>query len=254
MKLQMLKRALISYVTNSIKLVWSALAYPLTVPSGKNGYVNAYRIYGNTVQNGTPSHISPKEIVSAGDIVSAKKYKIPVVASKNNQSSITTDIYLSEPLRSIEYNNKMYKDYIDSDKGAVVKYTFEEVYDGTEDWSLVATSRFAKRITTARTVICSHYETVGSQGTDRTVVANYSSRVFIEDSRFATVAEFKAYLAEQANAGTPVTAVFLDYNAWKSGPKETNTVLPTLPQFKGATTYETDTQIKPSGIEVEYYG
>ena len=47
-QLQMLKIALIGYV-NSMKAVWSKLAYPLSIISKKSGTLKDYRIYGNTV-------------------------------------------------------------------------------------------------------------------------------------------------------------------------------------------------------------
>ena len=51
-QLQMLKMALIAYV-NSVKAVWSKLAYPLSIISKRKGNLKDYRIYGNTVQEGT---------------------------------------------------------------------------------------------------------------------------------------------------------------------------------------------------------
>ena len=46
MNLQMLKMALISYVTNSVKAIWSAIAHPLTIVSTKECNVKDYKIYG----------------------------------------------------------------------------------------------------------------------------------------------------------------------------------------------------------------
>ena len=42
----MLKMALISYVTNSVKAIWSAVAHPLTIVSTKECNVKDYKIYG----------------------------------------------------------------------------------------------------------------------------------------------------------------------------------------------------------------
>ena len=391
MKLQMLKRALIAYVSNSVKAIWSAVAHPLTIVGSKNGNVKNYRIYGNSVRDGVPTPDTPVEIQSVGDYDDATgKYKVLIevrgknyfdrdkvpfsnnttkpynnglkaekVSATNRGDKISidlpvgktiylsldvvdskiagtatrvtmdflnsastrvrtqaitstiahktysftlseevkyiqfyfqsasasnavgdyvtmdnimfrtegedvwepyvepqrVDLYLDEPLILMHYT-KDFADYIDSEKNAVARYCFQEVYDGTEAWGLVegTTSRFFKRIKVARSVLCSHYKTAGSVGTDSTIVANYSARVFIEDSRFTTVEEFKSYLAEQASSGTPVTALFLDYNAWNGNPTVMPIELPTLPQFEGTTTYEVMTDVSPGGMEIQYYG
>ena len=94
-QLQMLKTALIAYV-NSVKEVWSVVAHPLSIFSKRKGTVKDYRIYGNSVQDGTPTHEEPIEVQSVGELVTegkyAEKYKVPVtVRGKNfiNKDNIT---------------------------------------------------------------------------------------------------------------------------------------------------------------------
>ena len=86
-QLQMLKTALMGYV-NSMKAVWSKLAYPLSIISKRNGNLKDYRIYGNTFQDGEPSPDNPVEIQSVGDLVSegeqSGKYRIGVVTKGKN--------------------------------------------------------------------------------------------------------------------------------------------------------------------------
>ncbi len=86
-QLQMLKIALIAYV-NSVKAVWSKLAYPLSIKSKRKGTLKDYRIYGNTVQDGEPSPDNPIEMQSVGELVTEGehngKYKIPVTVSAVN--------------------------------------------------------------------------------------------------------------------------------------------------------------------------
>lgn len=65
--MQMLKKALIAYV-NSIKSVWSAVAHPLSIVSKRKGNVKDYRIYGNSVQDGTPTPENPIEVQSVGEL------------------------------------------------------------------------------------------------------------------------------------------------------------------------------------------
>ena len=86
-QLQMLKRALIAYV-NSMKIIWSAIAHPLSIVSKRKGMLKDYRIYGNSVQDGTPTPEAPIEIQSVGELVTegeyAGKYKIPVTVRGKN--------------------------------------------------------------------------------------------------------------------------------------------------------------------------
>lgn len=81
----MLKMALISYVTNSVKAIWSAVSHPLAIKGKKNGNLIGYRMYGNSKQSGTPTPSSPKEISSVGIYdEESGKYRIPInVYGKN---------------------------------------------------------------------------------------------------------------------------------------------------------------------------
>lgn len=84
-QLQMLKRAMIDYVTNSLKAIWSAVAHPLMIVGKKYCDVAAYRIYGNSIQEGTPTYETPVEIQSVGDYDDTTgKYKVPIVLSTEN--------------------------------------------------------------------------------------------------------------------------------------------------------------------------
>lgn len=90
-----------------------------------NENMSNYRIYGNSVQNGTPSPDSPVEIQSVGDLITDTtnsnygKYKIPIKITSEDGKSITINIFLDNPL---------YKgNYIDFKSKKLVKE------DGTEE-------------------------------------------------------------------------------------------------------------------------
>ena len=86
-QLQMLKRALIAYV-NSMKIIWSAIAHPLSIVSKRKGALKDYRIYGNSIQGGTPTSEAPIEIQSVGELITEGeyegKYKIPIIVRGKN--------------------------------------------------------------------------------------------------------------------------------------------------------------------------
>lgn len=100
-----------------------ANGYPCTLENSVGLPAVGYKIYGNSIQNGTPSPDNPVEIKSVGEPVFAKLYDsdgfrlmdsdgyelcsqdvagycIPVVTSAENHEPFTTKIYLKEPLKT----------------------------------------------------------------------------------------------------------------------------------------------------------
>ena len=222
-----------------------------------NDKLHDFIIEGNTIQDGVPTPECPIEIQSVGELVTEGehkgKYRV-LLRCKYGGNAFSDEniieIYLNEPLMKTKYSKKICADYIDFEKSVVVKYNFEEIYDGTESWELRSASNpntFSKRITTARTVICSHYQTEDTVGIDMTAAASYSNRVYITDSRFSKVEDFKAFLAQQSAAGTPVTAVFLGITAYNGTPREEPIDLPDIPTKYGRTNvYELTDTVKPT--------
>lgn len=227
-----------------------------------NDKLHDFIIEGNTIQDGVPTPECPIEIQSVGELVTEGehkgKYRV-LLRCKYGGNAFSDEniieIYLNEPLMKTKYSKKICADYIDFEKSVVVKYNFKEIYDGTESWEIRSASNpntFSKRITTARTVLCSHYQTEDTVGIDMTAAASYSNRVYITDSRFSDVEEFKAFLAQQSEIGTPVTAVFLDYFAYNGNSKEHLTELPEIPTIYGCTnTYEITNAVKPK-LKAQY--
>lgn len=87
--LQMLKKAMLAYVS-AVKFIWSAVAYPLSIVGKKLMNLRGYRVYGNSIQDGTPMLETPIEIQSVGDLVTDEaseyygKYDVPVTARGRN--------------------------------------------------------------------------------------------------------------------------------------------------------------------------
>lgn len=169
---------------------------PLTFTAKRTGNLEDYAIYGNTVQNGTPSPDSPIEPEFVGDLVS---------------------IELDEPLRAIGD----YKDTLDLETKTYTKKIRELVLTGEENW-YKGWNAFLIDINDSKTVAAFESITVMSNRymsiTDRAassigaapdniiVKRETHHTLAIKDSRFATdaVADFKSYLAEQYANGTPV--------------------------------------------------
>ena len=127
---------------------------------------------------------------------------------------------------------------------------------------------------TARTIICSHYQAIGGDDTGSEVsngqcaLYRFASvqRLYIRDDNYTSVSAFKAYLAAQYAAGTPVTVWYVlaepetttvneplakigDY-ADELSSENTNTTLNTN---DGATTITVDTTLSPSEFVINVH-
>lgn len=281
--MQMLKRALIAYV-NSAKAVWSEIAYPLTIASKRLCKLKSYRIYGNSVQDGTPTPEAPIEVQSVGELVTEGenegKYKIPVTVT-NSETEIepqTFNIYLDEPLRKIGDA----QDVIDFEKGVVLRNVKKKVFDGSENWQIDSSTNgnnfvyyeyveaypnfknsnkdaFSNRVKQISwsNLWYNYYKEPGSTNLTVGFACTYNKNdgagnivLYLKVTPYSTlptVAEWKTQLASWHEEGNPCIAWYV------AAIEEEQVSLPKLPQFKGTTIYETDTSINPSGIEVCYY-
>lgn len=103
------------------------------------------------------------------------------------------------------------------------KNVHKVVFDGTESWSASATESGNYRfrlvlnpaplfydIGYATPMVCSHYNAVTAINTWQDVngVSIHNNEIMIKDSNYSTNVAWKAYLAEQYAAGTPVTLVY----------------------------------------------
>lgn len=152
--LQMLKKAMLAYVS-AVKFVWSSIAYPLSIVGKKLMNLRGYRVYGNSVQDGTPTPETPIEIQSVGDLVTDEaseyygKYDVPVVARGKNlfdgSSSEGNGKYLnSNGVLGSGSDNLRVTDYITipsgvssltfSYKGDVMNYPSICLYDDSKNY------------------------------------------------------------------------------------------------------------------------
>lgn len=104
-------------VSNAIRIN-SAEGYPCVFDNSKGRPLKDYKLYGNSIQDGTPNPDNPIEIHSVGDLVTDAeseyygKYAVPIVVNDT-----TTHIYLDAPLRKVGN----YADYIDFKHQKVVR-------------------------------------------------------------------------------------------------------------------------------------
>ena len=110
----------------------------------------------------------------------------------------------------LEEGQKLYKgSYLGEEKIYHVRKQIE--FDGTENWVKSTTKEYAFQYSLggiSLNGICTHYQSTGNAndiGTKDSIYLKYSYTAIITDLRFTDVEDFKEYLVQQKQAGTPVT-------------------------------------------------
>ena len=218
-----------------------------------------YTIYGNSVQNGTPTQDSPAEVESVGEYDGETgKYKIPVICRGENGRSVTTDIYLDEPLRKVGD----YADYIDFEKRMVVrqvgvmKLTDKDTYTVYYNTSL-SFYGFYIRINNMKSGMRQHgfctyiKNTRAEKSSIWFGVANSILYISLPDIYNSAV----TYSEKQQAVKKWISELeepFLIYYPLAET-EETPIVLPKLPTITGTCVFSAKTQVQPSNIELSYY-
>lgn len=247
-----------------------------------------YKIYGNTVQDGTPTPENPVEVQSVGNPVYAvlkdsegnvlydsdgaellsndiSGYEIPVVCKKNNET-IKTSITLDEPLRKIGD----YADKIDFGEMCVVREIAEKTYDGSDDEVFtvpISTQSTWKRYPIGNTTNVYTHASMLSVISDR-LPTKRSSEVdggdisFRKGEKNQNIWFFVPFdmLGEKTN---DTNIIIERFRTWLSSypvtvyyplanPITTSITLSEIPTFSGTTIVEVDTEIQPSDMEITY--
>lgn len=253
---------------------WNTLEgpFPIECFTSSNKLRN-YRIYGNTIQDGTPTPENPVEVQGCGEYdAELNGYKIPVTVS-NDTNSVTTPVYVgSEPLHKIGD----YADYIDFKRGVVVRRIKKLVLTGKEDYSRHAYTTYLKLPYTifvetgteipstkaTKYMKCSHFRVINtntpttslrygmcSYGTGRRSSSNFGRVLIGMDSSSADDFDsMKNFIAAQYAAGTPVTLWYV-----LAEPEEE--VLPLsqkIPTNIGSNTFSCTISPAPSKAMIQY--
>ena len=237
-----------------------------------------YRIYGNTVQSGTPTPENPIIPIGCGELemtgVHAGQYKLPLTSTGQN-----VDIYLGEvqTTRRIKKlvltGEETINGMTDANDGAkAVSYTYSSLgmtdiinNEGSMDaipYPIYLSSHFKEKT--------SGYSSwfninTGEIGADN-AIPYAINRYLIFGTSEQTQADFKAYLAQQYAAGTPVTVWYvlaepetgiMNEPLMKIGDYADTVSMEqagvSIPTNKGSTTLDVDTTIKPSNVYIKYH-
>lgn len=215
---------------------------------------SAYSISGDMSQTGTPSTSTPVYPQEVGDLVASGEHA-GEYAITMEIGGTTKTIYIDEPLRKIGN----YADTIDSD-GAVTRKIAKITLDGTEPWGYTGgmhklpfdsqnytPPKYLRELETI--AVCSHYDAKANQASPYLqngefcflVSGTGTNNMYVRDTACADAAEYKAYLAAQYEANTPVCVWYIR----ATDATETTTV-PTLTPSKGSNTLAFGTTLQPS--------
>lgn len=176
-------------------------------------------------------------------------YKITITI---NGDEIKT-VYLSEPLAKIGN----YADVVDYKTQTVTRRVRKLVLTGTEIFTKAASNPvFTLTLSginseSGITTVSTHYKSqnnvsgTGNVGNLSVAVRRGYSTLYIGDDSFTTAADFKAYLAAQYEAGTPVTIWYV-----LRDPEIEQITVPKLETTKRECTLSIDTEVAPTFLSV----
>lgn len=248
---------------------------PVLIENTMSANLSDYQIHGDLRQDGTPSPASPVAIESCGDYdETTGKYKIEIVTSRTK-----TNIYLDEPLRKLGD----YADYIDFKNRRVVRRVLHSPITNITSTGVYVTSigkaipcmygPWAGGRLVGTPILCTHDIQTMSAGSlsgagyhiwahnqqasapyiywgfPYTVLSNYSDTTLGKESQATELANaFNAFLASEAEKGTPVTLY------WVYRYEEYETLSP--PRIAVSADNDTisfGTSVNPSNVIIEYF-
>lgn len=232
------------FLMNKLKAVLSNIAYPLIVKCNTSRYVSDYTIHGNTVDGKAVGDLKNNEYVipiktRGKNIID---FREAVARSTSNTVTITDTgvIWTGEYYFKIPCNIKAGTQVVFS---CVTKKLQRVAFysGGAADvtiWSSGATTTVTKDIDAIYV-----YKNGTTSAKEENMVFDY---IQIETGSEKTEYEtYKEPIITNITLAAPLEAgASINFRA--DG-------LPALPQFKGTTIYEAETEVSPSGIQVEYY-
>lgn len=175
---------------------------------------------------------------------------------------VTHNIYLPEQINGINGLADTVKLDVENKTAELNKQFGVEVFDGSESWSIQSVNEYGitnfrctlsdKTPENSKDVICSHYQTqttgIADTQTEGVMVTN--GVCYVRSTQYSTVDEFKSWLTEQYEAGTPLTPVYrLKTPAITDISSLQDWDIPKLHSGTNVITSETE----PSNMAVTYY-
>lgn len=168
----------------------------------------------------------------------------------------------------ISNNSQTYNKYLGEEQ--TVRQIKKLVLTGDESWILETGTTYQCTVDMPLVgytdELSTHYQMANSYteliSTNNTFALSKRPALFINDSRFLTVAGLKSYLAQQYANGTPVTIWYVLATATTGIVNEplckigdyADTLSTSIPTTDGANVIDVDTTLKPSEVSANYHG
>lgn len=231
--------------------------YPMPYFEAVNGRASVRFKY---VLHGSGGFDNYLEIRNAGKSLKISNIMITEVESDQDYEPYiepqTHNLYLDAPLRKIEN----YVDFIDFEKGVVVRRIGEKVFDGSERWVLERLDSGTNCYTyifNANNQNLKVYSNKGKYYQSGSLYYDYAVRISQASlnlnyryPNLSDIGSFKQVLEDWYKEGNPFYINYILDDAYITEEKVT---LPALPTFKGTTIYEVQTSTEPSGMQACYY-
>ena len=255
------KRVNGAWVSDSPRIYNTSTDTITTLPQqiiGDGQPITSYTIKGNMSQSGTPTPSAPIYPTECGDLETtgehAGQYKIPILSGNT-----TTNEYLGQ-VQSTRNIKKL-------------------VLTGGENWYFSTYPYINGFLTNfpnylrqkINTCVCSHLQTSTNVQSGEPVVSdtccfNVESPegvFYYKDTSVSDLASFKSWLQQQYSAGTPVTLWYvlaepttdiLNEPIRKIGDYSDSISVTGIPTTGSAESFDIDTTLKPSEVDLTYHG
>jgi hypothetical protein len=205
------------------------------------------KLYGNSIQNGTPTPIAPIEIENIGTYdEETGKYKIPF---KINET--TTYIYLNEPLRKLGD----YVDYIDFKNNKVVRNVYAGKLNETNNWAERTSSSYVNCCWFQTDIPKKFFNTLGYSNRFSTIdngVSDTQHLRYIVGSNYIGVFINKTIVSNLDSFKEWLKSNVIEYHCVLETPIEETIELPDFVLQNSIICIDVDTLIEPSNIMIEY--
>ena len=226
--------------------------FPLTLPHCVDGKsIIDYKIYGNSVQNGTPSPTNYVEVESVGDYdEETGKYKVPIFSD----GQLVTSVLLNEPL----YKVGSYADYIDFENKKVIRKVGIEEFTSTKAYGVYSTTEgFSRTMDNMKTGryqdgLCTYYvnekkfESKIRFGAGNTIIYFDLPEVYKLGTNRVSRQEALAKWLKALEKPFIVYYILAEETVQ-------SIELPNIPTFKGDTILTVGTTTQPSNAGITYY-
>lgn len=281
--------SIVNRVKGFVRTITGALPLTLEGCVDEDSLID-YTLYGQSVQNGTPTPDTPVEVESVGEYdEETGKYKIPIVVSGSNltnpESWVSATNSNGVDVNTSNYITSVGENYIEADLPtwngiSSEKFDISEVstigfkinrdskLDGYEVYQCVLTewNESGEKLgyRTLRSTGIADTEQVFRKGINFTHIGGAKYCRFGVVSRAYAINNLRIYdffITKDADTTDyepyhePITTnIYLDEPLSEGQSiNYKKDGLPTIPTFKGTSIISTDTTIQPSSAEIEYY-